>query len=309
VTDDVPIFFRGPDMTPGPELTASLPPVSVVICCRNSASTLADTLDAVARQEYGGWWEVVVVDNGSTDDTAAVARRFESSVPTLRVVPVSNPGYQARALNVGIRESKSDILILLDSDDEVGPDYLLHMAKALERHDFVGAAMDVTRLNPPELVGRRGQIQVDGIDRFCGYLPAVVGAAMGVRREPIERIGGFDENLPTQHDLDISWRLAAAGVEPAFVSDATLHYRYRPSARATFRQEFGYGDGEVVLFRKFRAAGMRRRTVPRALVSWARIVLALPGLSHPGGDVRLATMLGNNLGRLRGSLRYRSFYP
>ena len=233
-------------MTPGPEQTASLPPVSVVICCRNSASTLADTLDAVARQEYGGWWEVVVVDNGSTDDTAAVARRFESRVPDLRVVPVPNPGHQARALNVGIRESKSDILVLLDSDDEVGPDYLLHMAKALERHDFVGAAMDVTRLNAPELLGRRDQLQVDGIDSFCGYLPAVVGAAMGVRREPIERIGGFDENLPTQHDLDISWRLAAAGVEPAFVPDATLHYRYRPSARATFLQEFGYGDGEVV---------------------------------------------------------------
>ena len=286
----------------------SEPPLSVVICCRNSARTLAQTLDAVARQAYDGWWEVVVADNGSTDGTAAVALAYASRLPNLRVVPVPVPGFQARALNTGIREAKTDVLVLLDSDDEVGPDYLRHMGAALADSPFVGAALDVHRLNAPELVGRREELQADRIDSFCGVGPAVVGAAMGVRREALESIGGFDESLPTQHDLDISWRLAAVGVRATFVPEATLHYRYRTSAGATFRQELGYGEGEVILFRKFRDAGMPRRGVLQVLSSYTRILAAVPGAARPGGRARLATRLGIDLGRLRGSVRLRTLY-
>jgi GT2 family glycosyltransferase len=251
---------------------------------------------------------VVVIDNGSSDDTAAVARRFESRLPNFSLLRTPNPGYQARALNYGMSQSKGEALIFLDSDDVVGPDYLLHVAKALVDAPFVGARVDIHLLNPPEVQERRRPLQQERIDSFCDYLPAVIGAAMGGRREPLERVGGFDETLPTQHDLDISWRLAAAGYPATLVREATLHYRYRTGARAIFQQEHGYGMGEVVLYRKFRSQGMRRRTVPRVVVAYARMLIALLGLPQAGGASRFATMLGMNLGRLQGSIRHRTFY-
>jgi len=284
------------------------PRLSVVISCKNSASTLGETLEALVGQEYDGWWEVVVVDNGSTDATTAVAESFSGRLPNVRVLRPPTPGYQARGLNHGIAESVGAYLVFLDSDDLVGPGYLQAMAKALDAAPFVGGAMDVERLNAPWLQARRRQLQVDRIDSFCNYLPAVIGASMSARREAVEAVGGFDEALPTQHDLDISWRLAEAGYPAAFVPGAVLHYRYRDGLRSIFDQERGYGEGEVALFRKFASRGLRRRGPGHVLVSWARVLLALRGVGTLDGRARLLTMLGMNLGRIEGSIRFRTLY-
>ena len=81
-------------------------------------------------------------------------------------------------------------------------------------------------------------MQVERIDTYCHVRHAVVGAAMGARRDVLEQVGGFDEALPTQHDLDICWRPRHLGVTPTFVPEAVVHHRERPTARGTFRQEY-----------------------------------------------------------------------
>lgn len=285
-----------------------LPRLSVIISCRNSASTLAETLDSVAAQVYGGWWEVVVVDNGSTDRTADVARGFAGRLPNLQVLRPPDPGHQAHGVNYGIAHSGGEVIVFLDSDDLIGPDYLLHMATAMTRHGFVGARVDVDRLNPPEVRARRVMLQGSGIDTYCRFRPAAIGAAMGGRRDAIDEVGGMDPTLPTQHDLDVSWRMAAHGHPTVFVPDAVLHYRYRTTARAIFKQERGYGFGEVALYRKFRADGMPGRSLPQFIASLARLLLELPGIRTSEGRARVATMAGMLLGRVEGSLNYRTLY-
>jgi GT2 family glycosyltransferase len=288
--------------------TGNLPPLSVVVGCRNSESTLAETLEAVTTQHYPGWWEVVVVDNGSTDRTGDVARSFEGRLPNLQVLRPDEPGFQAHGVNHGITHSKGEVIVFLDSDDVVGQDYLLHMGKALATHPFAGARMDIDRLNPPEVRTRRAVLQATRIDTYCAFRPAVVGAAMGARREAIDAVGGMDPSLPTQHDLDVSWRLAAAGYPATFVGDAVLHYRYRTGAREIFSQERGYGEGEVVLYRKFHGDGMRRRSIAKIAASVIRLLVALPGARTEEGRARIATMAGILVGRFEGSRRYRTFY-
>jgi glycosyltransferase involved in cell wall biosynthesis len=295
-------------VTPTPRPAGADPILSVIVSCRNSASTLAETLESIVTQEYHGWWELVVVDNGSTDNTAAVAQRFAERVDNFRLLVVPDPGYQARGLNYGIEHSVGDLLVFLDSDDVAAPGYLEHLVKAMEDAPFVGGAMDVERLNAPWLLGRRRRLQEDRIDVFCGYLPAVVGASMAARREAVEAVGRFDERLPTQHDLDISWRLHLAGFPATFVPAAQLHYRYRERLGAVFQQERGYGEGEVVLYRKFRDRGLRRRGTVRVVVDYARTLSALRGIRSREGRGRFATQLGANLGRLEGSLRHRTRY-
>lgn len=284
------------------------PTLSVVMGCRNSAATLDATLGALARQHYPGWWEVVLVDNGSTDDTVEVAARFGDRLPNLSVVANPTPGHQGSGINVGIGRSKGEAIAFLDSDDEVGPGYLTHLGRAMVDAPVVAARIDVERLNPPEVVGRRRPLQADRVDVFHRYLPAVIGAAMGARREAVDAVGGWDPDLPTQHDLDVSWRLHRAGYPAVFVPEAVLHYRYRPTARETFAQEVGYGEGEVAVYRRHRAHGLRRRSVPRLGVAYLRVALALVGVRRPGGTARLATAAGNAYGRLRGSIRYRTCF-
>jgi cellulose synthase/poly-beta-1,6-N-acetylglucosamine synthase-like glycosyltransferase len=288
--------------------TGDLPTLTVVVVCRNSALTLSETLESVAAQEYPGWWEVLVVDNGSMDGTAVVAGRFAARLPGFRVLRPEDPGHQARGLNVGIEQGKGEAFVFVDSDDVLAPGYLRHLGAALATAPLVGGAMDVERLNPPDVRSRRKALQRHRIDEFCGFLPAVVGASLGARREALLAVGGFDEALPTQHDLDICWRMHRLGYAPTFVPGAVLHYRYRCSPGAIFRQEYGYGQGEVLLYRKFAAAGLGRRSPLQVAAAWARLALAAARVRRPGGRARLATQLGVLTGRLRGSLRYRTLY-
>jgi GT2 family glycosyltransferase len=252
---------------------------------------------------------VVVVDNGSTDSTVAISRQFDDRLPNFRVLNVPEPGHQAAGLNHGIAQTTGDALVFLDSDDLVAQGYLEHMGRALATAPFVGGKMDIERLNSPEVRNRRTPLQTHRIDMFGGgFRPAVIGAAMGARREPLEKVGGFDESLPTQHDLDISWRLAHAGFEATFVPGAVLHYRYRVGPKAIFQQERGYGIGEVVLYRKFRSDGMSPRTASRVVYSILQVLIAFVRLPTTSGPARFATVLGMMVGRIEGSLQYRTPY-
>ena len=89
--------------------------VSVIVPTYNRAYCLQSALDSVFVQSHANL-EVVLVDDGSTDDTAALAERIAAREPRLRYIHQSNSGVSA-ARNRGLREARGDYLALLDSDD------------------------------------------------------------------------------------------------------------------------------------------------------------------------------------------------
>src|SRR6266513_938717 len=94
-----------------------LPGVTVTISAYNYAAFLPTAIESVLRQNYPHF-EVVVVDDGSTDDTAAVAKKYVEQFPDrVRYVYQKNAGLSA-ARNTGIREARFDYAAFLDADDE-----------------------------------------------------------------------------------------------------------------------------------------------------------------------------------------------
>src|SRR5215207_9425704 len=91
--------------------------VSVVIPCYNHAAYLDDTIRSALNQTYSPI-EIIVVDDGSTDESAAVAGRYP-----VRLLRQSNAGV-ATALNAGIRVSKGGFLSTLGSDDIMDTEYI-----------------------------------------------------------------------------------------------------------------------------------------------------------------------------------------
>ena len=91
------------------------PLVSVVIPCYNQAHFLGEAIESVFKQTYKHF-EIVVVDDGSTDNTSEVARRYSG----IRCIEQVNQGLSA-ARNTGIRESKGEYLVFLDADDRLYP--------------------------------------------------------------------------------------------------------------------------------------------------------------------------------------------
>jgi cellulose synthase/poly-beta-1,6-N-acetylglucosamine synthase-like glycosyltransferase len=290
------------------------PLVSVIVPCHGEAAgVLREQLAALAGQDFDGPWELIVADNDATPKTLAVAAGFRPAIPSLRLLDARQRPGQAYAVNAAARAARGDDLVLLDSDDVVAPDYLRLVREALRDHAFVGARLDSDALNPSWLRRRRRPMQADGLEVLLDAgLPAVVGAAMSLRREAFDAVGGFDETMDTQIDLDLSWRLQAAGHAPAFVRDAVVRYRYLHRLASLWRQEHAYGVGEARLYAKHRgvagSADLPRRRLRRTLRGWVDVAAAVPAAVTRAGRARLVTVAGAAGGRLVGSIRYRTLY-
>ena len=116
--------------------------VSVVIPAYNAAATLAEQLEALAAQQYEDDWEVVIADNGSTDGTADLARRYR---PRFKALSARRRRAAARALLPAQRRGDSRprrAAAYCDADDVVAPGWLQAMADAARHYDLIGGWLD-----------------------------------------------------------------------------------------------------------------------------------------------------------------------
>jgi glycosyltransferase involved in cell wall biosynthesis len=287
--------------------TQPAPMLSVVIPSLNAASTLPRQLEALAKQEYDGPWEVVVADNGSSDRTLAVAGEFRDRLPRLTVVDASARRGQAYARNVGARLAIGDAFCFVDADDEVAPGYLAAMARALTEHEFVTAAFDSDTLNDGWVRGTRQAFQTDGVLNAFGFLPYAGGGGLGIRRDVFERTGGFDEDYwRSGQDIDFCWRVQlATGVTLVFVPDATVRIAWRATLKGLYRQGRHYGRGEVYLYKKYRDRGFPQPSVRDALGEWRTLARRAPKLRGRAQFGNWLRRTGRKVGRFQGSLRHR----
>lgn len=228
--------------------------VSVVIPCRNAAAWLPEQLEALMRQRFDEPWEILLVDNGSTDNSLAVARRFLSRLPQLRLIVATDGRGAGYARNVGVSFSHGRYLIFCDADDVVADDWVAVMVRALRQHPFVACRLEHRRLNPEWLQRSRHNVQ-DASLIPNQYLDVAGAGTLGIVRDRFLAAGGFDETMLTHEDHELCWRLQVSGTPLTFVPHAVIHYRHRQTLSGTLRQAVGYGYDKMVLIRRYRQLG------------------------------------------------------
>jgi CDP-glycerol glycerophosphotransferase len=136
-----------PAVTGGEEATETSPAprLSVVVPIYNVERYLAECLESVAAQAFGDF-ECVMVDDGSTDSSAEIARRWAAGDGRFRLVQQANQGLGG-ARNTGVRHARGEYLAFLDSDDLVPPDSYRLMIATLERTGSDFAQGNVHRFN------------------------------------------------------------------------------------------------------------------------------------------------------------------
>jgi glycosyltransferase involved in cell wall biosynthesis len=242
--------------------------LSIIIACYNVADTLPAQLEALARQEWDGEWEIIAVDNRSTDETVSVIERYQKQMPHLLRVSAPDRQGRAHALNVGTKYATGDAFIFCDADDEVAPGWLAAMAKALSEHDFVAGHNEHWKLNDPWLVKCFGTEQGTGIAYDHPYFPTVGGNNMGIRRSLHEAVGGYDEEMLRLQDIDYGWRIYKTGAKIYYAPNALLHFRYPDTLAANFRRTRRFGQYEILLYKKHQPPCIRQ------LLSWKTFIKA-----------------------------------
>jgi glycosyltransferase involved in cell wall biosynthesis len=286
------------------------PMVSVILPCQNAGKYLEPTLRSLVAQDLAGPWEVILIDNGSTDDSVLVAKRFAHQLP-LTIVHADERFSTAYARNVGVKASSGDQLIFMDADDTVNPSYLSAMSAALEDHPFVTSRLDLVSLNPEEWVrlahGPAWQAD-DGAIVFFGFLPGA-GPNIGIHRSLFEAVGGAAEDRLFACDVTLAWEVQLlGGARIHFVPEAVYHYRHRDTLRNLFRQALGWGTSNPILYKNFRAFGMPRRPWRAAIQEWRHVAGQLTRARTRTELAQLVVRAGLLLGHVRGSLRSRILF-
>lgn len=277
-----------------------MPSIRVVIPTLNGASVLGDQLEALTQQDFTGVWELIIADNGCTDGTAEVVGRYAARLAAHTVDASSRRGASA-ARNAGVARFDGDVILFLDDDDVVAPDWLSKMAAAFDsgENDVVAGGLSYDFAT---------QSQRPGIGLDCPFLPYGLGANLGIRRNAFDNLKGFDPTFLIAEDVDLCWRAQLAGFRFAHELDAVVYKRERSGHRAVFRQRFDYGRADVKLFLRFRRHGMRPEW-RQAGRRWAWLATRLPHAvagrhrRHWVGELALA------LGRTAGSVKNRVMFP
>ena len=280
--------------------------LSVIIPALNEEGRLGLQLDALLAQEWSGEWEIMVVDNGSTDGTAALVHGYAARSPRIRYLLAADVADQSFAANAGVGATTSDAVAFCDADDVVAEGWLEAMAKGLEIHDVVTGPNELDRLNPAALAASRGRSIEDPLGSFAGIFPLVRGNNYGVRRHVWSITGPLKQAYFPVADQEFSLRCWLHGVEVVGLPDAVVHYRYRDSARALWKQGFAYGSHRPLIAKLLKEAG--KPTPPKfsGWKSWVMLIVRIPTLTTASGRFTWLWIAGNRLGQLVGSIRCRT---
>lgn len=258
-----------------------VPTVSVVIPTFKHRDFISETLNSVFAQSFEDF-EVIVVNDGSPDDTAKVLKRYPS-FGRIKYIEQDNAG-QAAARNRGLAEARGKFVAFLDDDDLWPADKLQRQVGLLHRHPD-----SVLAFGPAKPFGRQPDQMPPEID-LASYPSGDVHAAFLrrnwimspgqtlIRRETLQKTGGFDGSLWGVDDWDIYLRLAALG-QFTFNAETALLYRCHDAnasrdLRRMFRNSVRLAQKHRPPDRSLRAAWLigRRWAVDHEF--WVRIAIA-----------------------------------
>ena len=265
--------------------------LSVVIPALNAAGTLSKTLSSVFANKFPrDKYEVIVVDNGSTDKTPEIAKRFP-----VKLYFCAKRG-QGPALNYGIKEAVGEIVCIIASDVVVPDDWLKKISDFFENNptaDGVGGLVlppaecvnDIERFNGelftedqgfPKKVAKSEYLKVGGslYTTNCAY-----------RKKSFIEAGGFDEALSGSSffDIDLSWKLVRNGKLLLFDPDITaVHIGFPSTIQGVIKQQFRWGNGKAELMKNYALPDVgtkdyaKRTLWPVAQIARAYLQLLLP---------------------------------
>ncbi len=187
--------------------------VSVIVPAYNAALYLAEALTSLQSQSTKPF-EIIVVDDGSIDDSAAIAQSFAG----VRLIQQPNSG-PAAARNTGINVAQGTVIGFLDADDLWPPDKLqiqLSVLKANSEAEIVVGQVQLWRLI--DATSRR-------FEPFSEPWTSVnVGSAL-IRRSVFDRVGRFDSGLRHSEDVDWFVRVREQGIKLVTHPEISLLYR------------------------------------------------------------------------------------
>jgi len=263
---------------------------SIVIPTYNEQDNISHCLDSILNQNYDkSLVDVVIVDGQSSDKTISKIRYYQQKFSNISLL--ENPVRKTpTSLNIGIKQAKGEIIIILGAHASLDPDFIFFNNKYLNEKNvkvtggtqinvgftFIQKAIALAMENPfgmgsaPYRWSKKEQ-----------FVDTVVYAAY--KRELFDEIGYFEENFSISEDAELNWRIRKAGHKIFFSPDIKSYYHPRRTARKFIQQMFRYGILRVHMFKKHKSAVKITHLIPPSfvVVLTSLLILTLASVLKP----------------------------
>jgi CTP:molybdopterin cytidylyltransferase MocA len=207
------------------------PRVSVLLPVWNGEPFLSAAVESILRQTFSAF-ELIVIDDGSTDESAAIADGFARDDDRVRMIRRAHEGLSA-ALNAGIAAARGEYIARMDADDVSVPERLEKQVAYLDAHPACVAAgawievVDEAGLPLGVKTNRETHEQICAA--LLHGLSPMAHPTVVMRRDVLRSVSGYDARLYPSEDFDLWFRLAERG-ELANVGEVLLRHRRHKKA-------------------------------------------------------------------------------
>jgi len=212
--------------------------VSIIIVNYNGSKIIKDCLDSITNQSYSNF-EVIVVDNNSTDESTKIIKK---NYPNIKLIELKNNLGFTGGNNIGYKNSNGENIILLNNDTKVEHDYIEKFIKVFNDFPNCGIAQSkIVLYDFPQKLDCAGSFwtfstymyhfgyrekSIDKIYNEPYKIFSVKGASMIIKKEVIEKIGLFDEELWHYYeDTDLCHRAINAGYDIYYYPFAVCYHK------------------------------------------------------------------------------------
>lgn len=224
--------------------------ISIIVPMYNAEKTIIQTLKGLENQTRNDF-EVIVVDDGSIDKSPKLVTGFKNqSELTIKLINQINSG-PAKARNIGVKHSKGNIIIFLDSDCIPPNNWVEEMVKPL-KGNIVGCNCGYKVKNKESLIARYVDYEIaKRHERLMGKSIDTIGSySASFLKETFTKANGFSTEYPiaSGEDFDLAFNIRKMGYDLVFI-DKTFVYHYHPdSLRDYLKQQFGRGYWRVKMY-------------------------------------------------------------
>ena len=195
--------------------------------------------------------EIIVVDDGSTDSTVSILKRFKK----IKLITRKHTS-PAKVRNVGWRRVKGDIVIFLDSDCYVTKNWFKEMTNSLKEKDII-AVSGVYLTKQKKLISQYIQHQITyRQSRVKKYTDNLASYSLAVKKKFLVKVGGFPEvyKIASAEDTELSYKLKRFG---KFILNkkAKVYHNHSESIEKYLKKQFNHGRYRVLLYRRGNPVG------------------------------------------------------
>ena len=240
--------------------------VSVVMPCYNNGKYVGLAIESVQAQHYHDW-ELVIINDGSTDNSDEIIRRYANSDKRIKYVFQKNCG-AAVARNRGVKEAKGEFICFLDADDWLAPQCLEDALTSFHEHSDC-RLFYMKGENVDEASGKRTPFICYG-GSYRSVLINGMSITIIIRRKDFLETGGFDESMKNGfEDWEFNIRFLYGNCN-VIVSDRTLYYYriHKSASRLSNKEEHEDAQVQVYVYKKNMEKYVENLGSPIQLYRW-----------------------------------------